>query len=218
MIPSIEPPTSHNSQQSTQPTQQPSTQAAPSLPGQVGLQDQTGPSQVQAPPRKQYQNQPAMPSSSAGAPSINVQSQPMPSRPLQNPQQPKGNLYPQMNPTSLPQSSQLPNMPAHPLHSSSQIPSLHQTQMSAASGQLQQSNNQAGSSMQVDRGSWMSGPPESSTVPLPGGGQPPHPPPLSPEMEKVLHQQVMTLTPEQINLLPPEQKSPVLLLQQILRQ
>ncbi|KAM1026461.1 hypothetical protein ACFX13_040087 [Malus domestica] len=79
-------------------------------------------------------------------------------------------------------------------------------------------NNQAGSSMQVDRGSWMSGPPESSTVPLPGGGQPPHPPPLSPEMEKVLHQQVMTLTPEQINLLPPEQKSPVLLLQKILRQ
>lgn len=36
-------------------------------------------------------------------------------------------------------------------------------------------NNQAGSSMQVDRGSWMSGPPESSTVPQLSG-----PPPLGP--------------------------------------
>ncbi|KAM1081314.1 hypothetical protein ACFX2B_015637 [Malus domestica] len=327
VIPSIQPLTSHNSQQSTQQTQQPSTQAAPSLPGQVGLQDQTGPSQIQAPPRKQYQNQPAMPGSSAGAPSINVQSQPMPSRPLLSPQQPKGHLNPQMTPTSLPQSSQLPNMPAHPLHSSSQPPSLHQTQMPAVSSQLQQSlqtsgvsshmplqpplppqprppsmpnfhhqyppqmgpnmgyqhappqhlsqsmfhsgtkppisagpsfpqgqpplpsqpppqsmyqgggmhlgsefNNQAGSSMQVDRGSWMSGPPESSTVPQlsgppplgPGqvgpGGQPPRPAPLSPEMEKALLQQVMSLTPEQINLLPPEQRNQVLQLQQILRQ
>lgn len=41
---------------------------------------------------------------------------------------------------------------------------------------------------------------------------------LSPEEEKALLQQVMILTPEQINLLPPEQKKQVLQLQQIMRQ
>ncbi|KAL5751332.1 hypothetical protein ACOSP7_025935 [Xanthoceras sorbifolium] len=90
--------------------------------------------------------------------------------------------------------------------------------------------NQVGSSMQVDRGSWMSGPPDNSTItqhPGPSpvvhgqmgpGNQPPRPTALSPEMEKALLQQVMSLTPEQINLLPPEQRNQVLQLQQILRQ
>lgn len=40
---------------------------------------------------------------------------------------------------------------------------------------------------------------------------------LTPEMEKALLQQVMSLTPEQINLLPPEQRNQVLQLQQMLR-
>ena len=41
---------------------------------------------------------------------------------------------------------------------------------------------------------------------------------LTPDMEKALLQQVMSLTPEQINLLPTEQRNQVLQLQQILRQ
>ncbi|KAL5544779.1 hypothetical protein UlMin_008563 [Ulmus minor] len=92
-------------------------------------------------------------------------------------------------------------------------------------------NNQAASSMQVDRGSsWMSTPPENPTLSqlsgptqlVPGqmgpGNQSSRPSSLTPEMEKALLQQVMSLTPEQINLLPPEQRNQVLQLQQILRQ
>ncbi|XP_010263931.1 PREDICTED: cleavage stimulating factor 64-like isoform X2 [Nelumbo nucifera] len=88
----------------------------------------------------------------------------------------------------------------------------------------------AGNSMQVERGAaWMPTPPDNAAgVPLPGppqlvpghvgpGSQPPRPPQLSPEMEKALLQQVMNLTPEQINLLPPEQRHQVLQLQQMLR-
>ncbi|XP_057754331.1 cleavage stimulating factor 64-like [Arachis stenosperma] len=92
--------------------------------------------------------------------------------------------------------------------------------------------SQAGSAMQVDRGSsWMPGPSENPTplsVPpgppsvVPGlmgaSNQPLRPPALTPEMEKALLQQVMSLTPEQINLLPPEQRNQVLQLQQMLRQ
>lgn len=40
---------------------------------------------------------------------------------------------------------------------------------------------------------------------------------LSPEMEQALLQQVRSLTPEQINMLPPEQRNQVLQLQQMLR-
>ncbi|MBA0610711.1 hypothetical protein Godav_011518 [Gossypium davidsonii] len=85
--------------------------------------------------------------------------------------------------------------------------------------------------MQADRGSsWMSSQPDNSTltqlqgpsalVPsqMGSGNQPPRPASLTPEMEKALLQQVMSLTPEQINLLPPEQRNQVLQLQQILRQ
>ncbi|MBA0852373.1 hypothetical protein Goshw_004496 [Gossypium schwendimanii] len=85
--------------------------------------------------------------------------------------------------------------------------------------------------MQADRGSsWMSSQPDNSTltqlqgssalVPsqMGSGNQPSRPASLTPEMEKALLQQVMSLTPEQINLLPPEQRNQVLQLQQILRQ
>lgn len=92
-------------------------------------------------------------------------------------------------------------------------------------------NNQAGSSVQVERRpTWMPGPPENPaggaqlTGPPPLGAgqmgsniQPPRPPQLTPEMEKALLQQVMSLTPEQINFLPPEQRNQVLQLQQMLR-
>ncbi|KAJ4875061.1 hydroxyproline-rich glycoprotein family protein [Raphanus sativus] len=94
-------------------------------------------------------------------------------------------------------------------------------------------NNQLGGPTAADRGpSWMAGQSESSSIThLPGlgpvpspsqdgprGGPPPPPAPISAEMEKALLQQVMSLTPEQINLLPPEQRNQVLQLQQILRQ
>ncbi|KAJ0256423.1 ESP1 [Hirschfeldia incana] len=94
-------------------------------------------------------------------------------------------------------------------------------------------NNQLGGPMAAERGpSWMAGQPENSNtthlpglgpVPPPnqvgpGGGPPPRPAPISADMEKALLQQVMSLTPEQINLLPPEQRNQVLQLQQILRQ
>ncbi|KAG8379942.1 hypothetical protein BUALT_Bualt07G0142100 [Buddleja alternifolia] len=90
--------------------------------------------------------------------------------------------------------------------------------------------NQAGSSKQTDsRGSnWMPGLPENTMGQLPGppsfasqmgpGNQPPRAPPLTPDLEKALLQQVMSLTPEQINLLPTEQRNQVLQLQQMLRQ
>ncbi|RDY11101.1 Cleavage stimulating factor 64 [Mucuna pruriens] len=92
--------------------------------------------------------------------------------------------------------------------------------------------NQAGNAMQIDRGSsWMAGPSENlahlSGPPGPPSlvsgqmgavNQPLRPPGLTAEMEKALLQQVMSLTPEQINLLPPEQRNQVLQLQQMLRQ
>ncbi|KAJ1437918.1 Transcription termination and cleavage factor, C-terminal domain [Sesbania bispinosa] len=92
--------------------------------------------------------------------------------------------------------------------------------------------NQAGNAMQVDRGSsWMPGPSENlahhsgppgpaSAVPgqMGAANQLLRPPGLTQEMEKALLQQVMSLTPEQINLLPPEQRNQVLQLQQMLRQ
>ncbi|TYH01516.1 hypothetical protein ES288_A09G065400v1 [Gossypium darwinii] len=91
--------------------------------------------------------------------------------------------------------------------------------------------NQVGGSMQADRGSsWTHSQPDNSALtqlqgPSPlvssqmvPGNQPPRPASLTPEMEKALLQQVMSLTPEQINLLPTEQRNQVLQLQQILRQ
>ncbi|KAK4428090.1 Cleavage stimulating factor 64 [Sesamum alatum] len=89
--------------------------------------------------------------------------------------------------------------------------------------------NQAGSSKQTDRGSnWTPGLPENALAQPPGppsfagqvgpSNQAPRGPPLTPEMEKALLQQVMSLTPEQINMLPAEQRNQVLQLQQMLRQ
>ncbi|KAI9088121.1 hypothetical protein K1719_030098 [Acacia pycnantha] len=90
----------------------------------------------------------------------------------------------------------------------------------------------AGNAMPVDRGSSRipglsenmtqlsgpSGPPSLVPGVMGVGNQPLRPPSLTPEMEKALLQQVMSLTPEQINLLPPEQRNQVLQLQQMLRQ
>ncbi|KAC9774266.1 hypothetical protein R6Q59_007263 [Mikania micrantha] len=82
--------------------------------------------------------------------------------------------------------------------------------------------------IQPERGSnWISE--NSAATQLPGGppfhmtsvaSQPPRPPTtsLTADMEKALLQQVMSLTPEQINLLPPDQRNQVLQLQQMLRQ
>ncbi|XP_074371072.1 cleavage stimulating factor 64-like [Apium graveolens] len=61
-------------------------------------------------------------------------------------------------------------------------------------------------------------------IPQYGGGQigpgshPRRPQSLSPDMEAAILQQVMSLTPEQINLLPAEQRNQVLQLQMMLRQ
>lgn len=95
-------------------------------------------------------------------------------------------------------------------------------------------NNQGGNTAQMERGSpWppvsrenTGGPQLSGPLPLgpgqgqqmPLGNQPPRPPPLAPEVEQALLQQVMSLTQEQINLLPSEQRQQVLQLQQMLRQ
>ncbi|GAB4839595.1 hypothetical protein Ancab_029118 [Ancistrocladus abbreviatus] len=91
-------------------------------------------------------------------------------------------------------------------------------------------HNQGRSSIQMERGSnWLPGLPEIAGVsqhpgppqlghgPINLGNQPPPPAQLTPEMELAL-QQVMSLTPEQINLLPPEQQHQVLQLQLMLRQ
>ncbi|PSS19339.1 Cleavage stimulating factor like [Actinidia chinensis var. chinensis] len=68
-------------------------------------------------------------------------------------------------------------------------------------------------------GTQLPGPPQLTPGQMMGhGSQPQRPPPLTPEMEQALLQQVMSLTPEQINLLPPEQRNQVLQLQQMLRQ
>lgn len=69
-----------------------------------------------------------------------------------------------------------------------------------------------------DNASQLPGPPPIVTGQMGQGSQPPRPAALSPEMEQALLQQVMSLTPEQINLLPPEQRNQVLQLQQMLRQ
>ncbi|MQL79189.1 hypothetical protein Taro_011627, partial [Colocasia esculenta] len=85
-------------------------------------------------------------------------------------------------------------------------------------------------SAQVDRASsWAPGLPERAT-PLAGvppimtgqmgpspGGQPFRPSQLTAEMEQALLQQVMSLTPEQINQLPPEHRNQVFQIQQMYR-
>ncbi|KAK1351486.1 hypothetical protein POM88_054323 [Heracleum sosnowskyi] len=89
--------------------------------------------------------------------------------------------------------------------------------------------NQTGGPMQAERGSsWIPGlrdnttgtqnipgPPSFMAGQMGPASQPPRPPALSSDMESALLQQVMSLTPEQINLLPLEQRNQVLQLQQI---
>ncbi|XWS48296.1 hypothetical protein CRYUN_Cryun13aG0063000 [Craigia yunnanensis] len=310
VCPTIQPPASKQSQQSAQSPPQPNIQPAQSLLGQVGLQDQAAASQIQPPVMKQHQNQSGTQISAAAVPAAKLQSQPMPPRSLQTPQQTKGHSNPSM---SLPQLSQLPNVPPFPLHSSSQPPHYHQTHMPTASSQLQQplqttgiphmplqppmppqarlpsvptfhhqyarqmgpnlGFQHPGASKHLSQPMFHSGnkPPsglgpsfpqgqsphanqllpqsmyqnqagglhlvsefgnqvgDSTLTQLQGpsrlvpsqmgpGSQPPRPVSLTPEMEKALLHQVMSLTPEQINLLPPEQRNQVLQLQQVLRQ
>ncbi|KAL2543835.1 hydroxyproline-rich glycoprotein family protein [Forsythia ovata] len=128
-----------------------------------------------------------------------------------------GNKPPASMVPSFPQGQ--PSLPSHPL------PPLYQ----GGGPQLGMEFSQIGSSKQTDRGSpWMPGLTENTTGQLPGppmfpgqmgpGNQPPRPPSLTPEMEKALLQQVMSLTPEQINMLPTEQRNQILQLQQVLRQ
>ncbi|CAA2961388.1 cleavage stimulating factor 64-like isoform X2 [Olea europaea var. sylvestris] len=130
-----------------------------------------------------------------------------------------GNKPPASMVPSFPQGQ--PSFPSHSL-----LPSLYQ----GGGPQLGMEFSQAGSTEQTDRGSpWIPGLPENATgTQLPGppvfpgqlgpGNQPPPLPSLSPEMEKALLQQVMSLTPEQINMLPSEQRNQILQLQQALRQ
>ncbi|XP_074278834.1 cleavage stimulating factor 64 [Silene latifolia] len=78
-----------------------------------------------------------------------------------------------------------------------------------------------GNTMQMDRGNTSGAqlptPPPLGPVSMHAGNQP-RPAPLNPDVEQALIQQVMSLTQEQINLLPPEQRQQVLQLQQMLRQ
>lgn len=136
-IPSVQPPALQHPQQSAPQLQQPNFQATQASSGQVGLQDQTSASQTQTSIRKQHQNQPAMPISTASLPAANLQSQPMHSHALQVPQQLKGRPNAPLTTMSLPQPSQHSSMPPISHHSASQPPSLHQPQMPAASSQLQ---------------------------------------------------------------------------------
>lgn len=111
-----------------------------------------------------------------------------------------------------------------PLPGQNLPPSVYQ----AGSPHVGMDFSQVGGSKQTDRGSTrIPGPPDNTIGQLPGpsfagqvgpSNQPPRQPPLTPEMEKALLQQVMSLTPEQINMLPVEQRSQVLQLQQMLRQ
>ncbi|KAJ4866934.1 hydroxyproline-rich glycoprotein family protein [Raphanus sativus] len=141
---------------------------------------------------------------------------------------PQHHSQPMFHSSNRPQASVGPQFPQGQPHLPSQQPYQ-------GGGQFRgdYNNNQLGGPMAAERGpSWMAGQPENSNIthlpglgPVPppnqvgpGGGPPPRPAPISADMEKALLQQVMSLTPEQINLLPPEQRNQVLQLQQILRQ
>ncbi|XVF53907.1 hypothetical protein PTKIN_Ptkin05aG0137200 [Pterospermum kingtungense] len=151
---------------------------------------------------------------------------------FQHPGAPQHLSQPMFHSGSKPPSGLGPSFPQGQPPHTNQLPpqSMHQNQAGALH-MGSEFGNQVGGSMQTDRGpSWMSSQPDNSSLTqLQGpptlvssqmgpGNQPPRPASLTPEMEKALLQQVMSLTPEQINLLPPEQRNQVLQLQQILRQ
>ncbi|KAM3268706.1 proline-rich proteoglycan 2 [Capsicum chacoense] len=127
-IPTIQSTGAVSTQPSVSQLPQSNVQTAPSLPGQIGIQEQT---------RKQQQNQPAPTVPSASLPPSNLQSTSMPSHPLQSMQQHKGHIGAQATPISLPQTSQVPNMSQLPRHSAAPLPS-HLQQMHPASPKLEQ--------------------------------------------------------------------------------
>ncbi|KAM7479702.1 hypothetical protein LguiA_027915 [Lonicera macranthoides] len=148
----------------------------------------------------------------------------------------------------LPPQPRPPPMPAfpHQLHPQmgtnasfqhSSAPQLHHLQpifQQGGGSQMGMGFGQVGSSSslgeRVVSSAWMpettaptpfSGSPPSSFIPgLMGPGNQSAGPPsqLTADMEKALLQQVMSLGPEQVNMLPPEQRNQVLQLQRILRQ
>lgn len=305
-IPNILPPvTQQQPQQSAPPPQQPSIQAAPSIPSQLGSQDQEISSQAQIPPRKQIST-------------ANISTQSTPSQSQQTSQQHKGHLNAQPSPFLLPQPSQIVNVPPPSLHSAPQPQSLLPPQMPPApSTQMQQPpshtnsfpnislqpplppqprppsmmnlphqfHSQAGPNVgfqnagppqlhpsqpmfhsgvkppasigpsfsqaqpplpsqappqslyqmggshlgadfnnQIERSSpWIPGLSDNTNATqfphqMGAANQPPRPPQFGSDMEKALVQQVMNLTAEQINMLPPDQRHQIIQLQQLLRQ
>ncbi|MCD7451794.1 hypothetical protein HAX54_013443 [Datura stramonium] len=128
-IPTIQPTGAVSAQPSVSQLPQSNVQTTPSLPGKIGIQEQT---------RKQQQNQPAPTVPSASLPPPNLQSPSLPSHPLQPVQQQKGHIGAQATPISLPQTSQVPNMSQLPRHSASPLPSHLQQQMPPASPKLEQ--------------------------------------------------------------------------------
>ncbi|XP_059303374.1 cleavage stimulating factor 64 [Lycium ferocissimum] len=126
-IPTIQPTGALNPQPSASQLPQSNVQTTPSLPGQIGIQEQT---------RKQQQIQPAPIVPSASLPPSNLQSPSLPSHQLQSVQQQKGHIG-QAPPISLPQTSQVPNMAPLPRHSAAPLPSHLQQQMPPASPKLE---------------------------------------------------------------------------------
>lgn len=125
--PNVQPAASQSPQPSASPLQPSNTQAASSMPGQTGLQEQS---------RKKHQ--PVNTVSSASNPPTNLQPPAFPPHSLPSINHQKGNVSSQSIQIPLPQSSQLPNIPPVPHHSASQ-PLLHlQQPMSATPNQLQQ--------------------------------------------------------------------------------
>ncbi|KAF4373486.1 hypothetical protein F8388_025180 [Cannabis sativa] len=203
----------HQSQMSTPsgPLQQQSMQAGgiSHLPLQPPLPPQPRPHSMG---NFQHQYPPHMGGYQHGGPPPQHHSQPM----FHSGNKPPGNVGPSFS------------HPQHPHQSQPPPQSMYQGGNMPMGAEF---NNQGGNPMQMDRGSaWMPAPPENSASTqlsahqpvvhgqMGPGNQPPRAPSLTPEMEKALLQQVMSLTPEQINLLPPDQRNQVLQLQQILRQ
>ncbi|KAL5726129.1 hypothetical protein ACHQM5_009198 [Ranunculus cassubicifolius] len=117
-----------------------------------------------------------------------------------------------------------------PLPSQPPPHSMYQVSGSGSHMGTDYGNQQGGGPMQVDRSPWMQpgpsdvpqqqqqlpGPPPLPGLMGPGSQPPPRPAQVPNEVEKQLLQQVMNLTPDQINLLPPEQRQQVFQLQQMM--
>ncbi|XAR51287.1 hypothetical protein NMG60_11005881 [Bertholletia excelsa] len=192
-LPPLQPPMSTSSNQMQQPLQ---TSSIQHLPLQPPLPPQPRPSMQAFPHQPQSQMGQALNFQQSGAPQMH-HSQPMFHLGGKIPAS-MGPSFPQGQPP-------IPNQP--PPQSLYQLGGSHLgTEFSS----------QAASSMPPERGpGWMPGlsdnpmgtqlpgpPPMLAPAQMGQGGQAPRPPALTPEMEKALLQQVMSLTPEQINLLP----------------